>query len=475
MVKNFNKVFILILIPIITMMGCKDGNLDKEQDIHIDRNEQIDINDIEAQKIMDDFLDMIEPETTAVELGKFIRENISHVNKDQAEEMIKWLIIYQTEMINEFNEKIYKSQYLETLNNMDWVLDESKMGKIENEEIKKGYESLIDGFLTIVRYEETPVVETDWEALSNLSEYISDDLGKTFEFYGKIQNYEYERGKLDVDGIMEDMIKTELILEKYESGFIYTLLNKVYSIQTYSLLVGPEGSYLGVFIDKNDEIYEEIINKKNEYPNTLTSKMIENIDKREYNEIMDVFNAIDEHLKFGIKSNNYIINKEFKENDIDYNIFQIVMKDDEEKQNRINSIIEQDIEDFISKFEDTKPIMISANSGFQGNKYLSYSSLITFPGEDYYGSEKYLTLYRTFDYINEKYIKIEDYLGIDFSEFQDYLERVKGEKVDSSPEFQITDRGIDLIIRDEEGEKFIHLNNKDLVPFLSLERLINKN
>ncbi|NLM03652.1 MAG: DUF4163 domain-containing protein, partial [Clostridiales bacterium] len=386
-----------------------------------------------------------------------------------------WLIIYQTEMINEFNEKIYKSQYLETLNNMDWVLDESKMGKIENEEIKKGYESLIDGFLTIVRYEETPVVETDWKALSNLSEYISDDLGKTFELYGKIQNYEYERGKLDVDGIMEDMIKTELILEKYESGFIYTLLNKVYIIQTYSLLVGPEGSYLGVFIDKNDEIYEEIINKKNEYPNTLTSKMIENIDKREYNEIMDVFNAIDEHLKFGIKSNNYIINKEFKENDIDYNIFQIVMKDDEEKQNRINSIIEQDIEDFISKFEDTKPIMISANSGFQGNKYLSYSSLITFPGEDYYGSEKYLTLYRTFDYINEKYIKIEDYLGIDFSEFQDYLERVKGEKVDSSPEFQITDRGIDLIIRDEEGEKFIHLNNKDLVPFLSLERLINKN
>ncbi|NLM04735.1 MAG: hypothetical protein GX214_06920, partial [Clostridiales bacterium] len=149
--KNFNKVFILILIPIITMMGCKDGNLDKEQDIHIGRNEQIDINDIEAQKIMDDFLDMIEPETTAVELGKFIRENISHVNKDQAEEMIKWLIIYQTEMINEFNEKIYKPVYLETLNNMEWVLDENKIQKIENEEIKQEYERLIHGFLTIVR------------------------------------------------------------------------------------------------------------------------------------------------------------------------------------------------------------------------------------------------------------------------------------------------------------------------------------
>lgn len=45
--------------------------------------------------------------------------------------------------------------------------------------------------MTVVRYEETPVVETDWKALNQLSDYLSNDFGQVLELYQKIQNYQY--------------------------------------------------------------------------------------------------------------------------------------------------------------------------------------------------------------------------------------------------------------------------------------------
>ena len=477
--KRANKVAIIILIILITATGCKNMDLENKEDPNIDEDGQTngeDVNVTEEQKVMNKFLDMINPETTADDLGAYIRENISYVNEKHAEEMIQWLTIYQTEAINEFNEKISEPSYLDVLiEDMEWVLDESKIENIENKEVKQDYQNLIDGYLTIVRYQETPVVETDWKALSKLSDYVSDDVGEVLVLYQKIQNYEYERAKLDVKGIMEDMIKTESILEKHKSGFINTMANKIYNLQTYSLLVGSEGINLELFFGKNGKAYEEIIRKKDENPNTLTGKMIDDLEKRDYKEVWEVYDAIVENLKFGITSNNYITNKEFKKDNKEYNIFQIVMKDNEEKQNRINDIIEKDTDDYISKLEDKDELIISVDSTFQGDQYLSYDGFVNYPNKNYYDNQEVLSLYRTFDYVNEKYIKLEDYLGVDFNELKDYLESIKGIKINSSPEFQLSDRGIVLIIEGAEGiEKYIQLSKKDLVPYLKLEQLINK-
>jgi len=474
--KRANKVAIIILIILITATGCKNMDLENKEDPNIDEDGQTngeDVNVTEEQKVMNKFLDMINPETTADDLGAYIRENISYVNEKHAEEMIQWLTIYQTEAINEFNEKISEPSYLDVLiEDMEWVLDESKIENIENKEVKQDYQNLIDGYLTIVRYQETPVVETDWKALSKLSDYVSDDVGEVLVLYQKIQNYEYERAKLDVKGIMEDMIKTESILEKHKSGFINTMANKIYNLQTYSLLVGSEGINLELFFGKNGKAYEEISRKKDENPNTLTGKMIDDLEKRDYKEVWEVYDAIVENLKFGITSNNYITNKEFKKDNKEYKIFQIVMKDNEEKQNRINDIIEKDTDDYISKLEDKDELIISVYSDFQGDQYLSYNVFVNYP---YYENQENLSLYRTFDYVNEKYIELEDYLGIDFNELKDYLKSIKGIEINSSPEFQLSDRGIVLIIEGAEGiEKYIQLSKKDLVPYLKLEQLINK-
>jgi hypothetical protein len=151
------------------------------------------------------------------------------------------------------------------------------------------------------------------------------------------------------------------------------------------------------------------------------------------------------------------------------------MEDNDEKQNRINDIIEKDADDYISRLEDKDELSISFYSYFQGNQYLSYSGFVNYPNKNYYENQEDLTIYRTFDYVNEKYIELEDYLGIDFNELKDYLKSIKGIEINSSPEFLLSDRGIDLIIKGAEGrEKYIQLSKKDLIPYLKLEKLINK-
>lgn len=465
--KKFNKILIIILLMSITIIGCKPTKPIKDDSGVIEHD-----GTLEGKKTMTRFLELIQPENKASDLGLYIKENIEYVNEIDAEEMMNWLLIYQTEITNNFNYKLSYPEYLEALDvNMNGILDETEIHNIEDEKIREDYQGLVDGFMTIRRYEETPVVETDWKRLNELSSYVSEDLGTIFEIYPKNQNYEYNKEDLDVENIVLDLLKIEPILENHEADFVYSLGNELYKIQLYSLLTGPEGYYLDFFICKDSKEYKDIIKLKDDYLDSDYGKIIADLDREDYEDPMDISDKIDKHLKFGVKSNNYFTWKELEEDDIKYNLFEIKIPEDEEKQNKINKMIEKDIEEYIDGIVEDKDFIITVYPVYEDNQYISYNGFLSYYDE----SKTNLSFYRNLDYINEKYITLEEYLETDLNNLKEHLKKIKEVKIESIPDFQITNNGIDIYLQDKPGmDGYIQLSKKDLIEYLSLDKLTKK-
>lgn len=462
---------IIILIIVLSSVACKNIKPPIVEDAN--KNPDI-VEENKDQKVMDEFLEMIIPENNAADLGIFIRNNIDKVSCDEAEEMLQWLIIYQTEITEEFIEKIYTFEYMEALNeDMEGVLDKDKIKNISDEGIRKDYQKIIDGFMTIIRYEENPVVETDWKELNKLSAYVSDDFGIALELYQKIKNYEYNREELDVVAIAEDMIRIESILKSHKSDFIKTMANDIYNLLSYALLIGPEGSYLDFFIYRDSKEYKDIIKLIDDYPNSILSQIIQDLNNSKYSNPMEVYDKIDEGLQFGIGSNKYMKNNLFNDGDIEYNILEIQIPNDKAKQDRINKIIMDDIHQQVKSFQDRIELSVSIYTIYQDKQYVSYNTFLDY--KDIEGNYASKISYRVLDYINEKHISLEEYLDADFNEIKDYLKSTKGVEINTIPEFEIYNEGIALLLDGVEGrDEYLVLNKKDLIPYLSLYELTIK-
>ena len=468
--KKISKLLVIILLISITAIGCKTTKPieDENNDPDIVEDEE----KLEEERTMKAFLELIKAESKASDLGFYIRENIKYADENDADEMIHWLLIYQTEIINDLNFKISNSEYLDALNvNMNGILDETEIDSIENEKVRADYQELINGFMTIKRYEENPVVETYWKSLYDLSAYVSDDLGILLEVYKKDQNYEYSREELDVENIVKDTLRVESIIKDNKSSFINSLANKLYKLQISSLLIGPEGNYLGFFVDKNSKEYESLIKLKDDYLDSYYGMIVSELDRGDYENPMEVYDKIEEYLNFGIQSKNYIAPKEYKEGNIQYNSFEIKIPEDEEKQDRINNIIKDDLDQYFEdRVEEGQNYIISVYSNYGDNQYISYNGFLYI---DYEGENpEEVNLYRTFDYKNEKYISLEEYLDTDFASLKEYIKLIEGIEISHNQNFQLNENGIDLYLQGVEGiDGYIQLSKKDLIEYLSLDEL----
>lgn len=477
--KKFKGVLIIILVLVLMATGCQDnkknnnsGNFIGDEDIvdgevedKIDENQEgKDEEDLEI-KIMDTFLDMIEPETAANELAAYIRANIQYVDSKDAESMIEYLLIYQTEIIDNFNNQIYEEAYMQALNSdMEGVLDREKIDNILDESIRSDYQELIDSILTIRRYEEHPAVETDWQSLKEFSSYVSKDFSQMIDLYSKIQNYEYKREELDVSAIAEDMIKTESILKNQQENFMEKKINQLYNLQIYALLIGPEGTYLDMWIHKDGEGYKNILGLVEKYPTSILAEIISHINQSKIDSIMDVIDIIDENLEFELKSDYYIDSIDFIKDKGEYKILQIRMPDNREKENSINNLIKSDMRKYIEETRSKEEFLLTTYVNYGDRQYISYEVFV-----DYYNSQSskpYIIFYRTLDYLEEKYISLDDYLGLDFISMKSDLEEISGKTIKTLPDFQLIPSGVNLYLNELNGmDGYIHLNHKDLLPY----------
>ncbi len=82
---------------------------------------------------------------------------------------------------------------------------------------------------------------------------------------------------------------------------------------------------------------------------------------------------------------------------------------------------------------------------------------------------------RTLDYIKGKYITLEEYFDSDFIFIQEYIERLRGVKIESLPEFQLTNWGIEFYINQgAHMAEWSFISIIELLDYFTLDEVLNK-
>ena len=497
-VKKMKNLFILMLIISIMATACtntlentgsEETDISKEEAIKV--SQVADTEDVEDEteektqeslrktrpEIVDPFLANFPPDFTGGDLGIYIRDNIANASKAEADKMIEWLIIYQEKVQSDFNANIWEDEYMNVLNNhMEGSLDKSKLASIENESVRNDYIELVNSFLTIENYYEHPVVETDWLALMEYSQYVSDDLRQIIDLNKKFYYYEYDREEVDVDGLAEDIIILEEIAKNNKSTFIKWQANYLCRSLIYDLLLGPENVYLFHYDGKDSKEYHSIMALTDKYPDSKLKEIIEGLDRINQDDIWGAIDIIKEKFDFGLACDNYIKVNEIESQNGQYELVQIYMPSKIEKQDEINNIISLDTEEFIESLAGDKTFNLYIHGGtvsFQNDRYISYGG--TLETIDSNGNEDSYFLRRTLDYIKGKYITLEEYFDSDFIFIQEYIERLRGVKIESLPEFQLTNWGIEFYINQgAHMAEWSFISIIELLDYFTLDEVLNK-
>lgn len=473
MKKHFKKLMLILVIMLIFLVpACnKTEKIPVQAEVveeikeegsasHFDKDLPIDPSPDSEEKIspeMDGFLKILTPETTTARLKAYMEENIQYVSKEEAEEMLEFLLIYQTETIADFliTEGFFDQVYED--------MDESAIESNLDEKIKADYKLLSDSSLTTNFSENHLYIDRDWESLKKFSPYLPQVYDEVFNLYIQLGNYEYDGELVDVTALGQEIIKTESLVRKHNSIFFKKIANELYEGQLYDLLLGPEGSHVYLWEDKNGKEYGQLMELSEEYPESKFSQIINEMDQIGTEEISDASHIIKKYLAFGLESENYIETVSYSEGQGDYEIIQVKIPGNEEKEKKINNIIKTAINKDIEDQNIKEYFYVSIDLKHADDRYISYDALVEYT--DSQGNEDYKNFYRTLDYQQEKHITLEEYLGTSFDEVKQDLEEIVGEKIDTCPEFILFANDISLYSDDEKsGIGYIgYLNLKDLM------------
>jgi hypothetical protein len=451
-----------MIILLLTITGCSK-EIEVEQPI-IEEVPIVEEPIIEESHIIDEFNELLSF-GKADDLGKFIDKNIEMVDKAEAEYMIEMLVVYQSELINDMNMKIYAIDYMNALNeDMGGVLNPDLINNIKDETIRKEFQVLVDAKLKIVRYEETPAVETDWEEINGLSEYFTDDFVKMTNLNNLIQSRIYDYYYQDFDKLVEDIVETEQLILSNEKSFLSWQLELVYQKQIAALLVGPEGGYLGAFITKEGQVYDRILEFGEIYKETDLGDLIDVLIKSEADDFSVLIDIIRSHNILGLKSDKKVTIQILSDGVSTFNMTRVDIPGNSSLEERINRLIDEQVNSLSSDIEGQKLVFI--NPAYGTDKYLSLMISSTFinPESGYDFKNSFLTI----DLETGEKVTLDEFFGLSFEEYKISIEKLKDVELNEMPEFIMDSMGVVLLIPLEEQaySEYLMINVSEIMDYV---------
>ncbi|SFI27045.1 hypothetical protein SAMN05192551_11052 [Tindallia magadiensis] len=344
------------------------------------------------QAFMEKWEQVLDPqENSAASIGLFIREHGAEATTQEMERMIEKLVLHQAGLIDTFHQKIYDEAYMEALNHtMGGQLTPEKIGDIENEEVKKDYQQLVDAYLTVVRYGDTPAIETDWEALTYYEEAVSETFSRWIILNDKMQNHRYGRQDINYEAMIQDMLETEKMIQSKEASFLTWQLNQLYDRQIAALFVGPEGSYIENFIHKDGELYQLLGKAASEYPDSRFATLVQSLEAAEATDSMSINDIIQSARIFGVKGSAHIVKEPLDGGTSLSDLTYLHFPQNQEKEKAINHLINE-----IASSMDVPAGATMANYFyFINDHFLSFSIFATYTTSegDYQFKEEFATI-----------------------------------------------------------------------------------
>lgn len=410
--------------------------------------------DQEIELEMNAFSQLITPEATTADLKAYIDENLEYLNPHEIEEALEFILIYQTETMDDFiiTEEIYNEQYKD--------LNQSLIDKISNEQIKAQYKLLLDSFLRIEFDEDYSYVTTDWQAIKKLSPYLPAAYEELIDLYIKNDKAEYYGEQVDVKARGQEIIKVEKMVKNSDSLLFNKLANELYQTLLYQLFIGPEGSHEYFWWDKNSEKYKDLIKLSQQYSDSLFSSIINDIAQVGMEEVYTP-DLINKYLTFGLDSGKRIETLYYNQDEGIYRIFQVEIPDNQGLEKSINQMITSEIANCIEE-NAYGDFYISTDLKYADDQYISYEIFLDY--SDMEGNVENKYFYKTLDYLQGKYINLEEYLGASFDSIKHELEKYLGQELEACPDFILFANDISVLSYNQEGDaQYIgSLNLKDI-------------
>lgn len=421
--------------------------------------------------LMEEFEALASSGAHAGELGLFIRGHMDETDPGDAERMVEILVLRQQRLIEHMNRVIYEPPYMEALNvAMEGVLSPERVPLIQDEVVRSDFQNMADGFLTIVRYEETPVAETDWEALSALNPYFSEDFATMTTLYDKIQNYKYNRREPDFDAIYADAVLSESLILSNEKSFLTWQLDKLYQRQVSSLLVGPEGSHIDVFVAKDSGIYRTLMAAADAHPHARVSALVKEMDKADATDFKQVMDKVEVFDVFGLKSPIELVFNRSEAEESLVGIKYVAWEGEPEKMQAINDLINAQALGLVPNPEETAEVAFNNYISFGNDAFFSMYLSGSYMDAD--GSFNYEETYLTIDLATGKAIGLDDFLGRPFEVFKEDLEEITGQAYETMPQFAIDRDGIALNAQqgDSPYSRYAFISFDELAAYVPMER-----
>ncbi len=416
--------------------------------------------------LMDNFQALVTPESNAGDLGLFIRDHIGLATPEEAELMIQWLLIYQSEPILRINDVIYTEAYANPLYDvMGGIIDPEKIADIEDETVRSDYQALVDGFMTLVRYEETPSIETDWEALATLNDAFTIDMAELITLRSMDQ-FSYS---VDYYQMAENIVMVEELINSADNAFLRSQLQKLHSNYVYDLLVGPEGMDMDTFVVKSDDVYRDLITFAGDFPDASFTQFLYELGSKEWENYLGPYNALSEYIAFGYGSDyHWITNNELTDQGEGEKIL-LTSDQHHDVTAKINDGIDAIIDNLATNTNGSYDYYTYAS--YSSDSYVSaYVSLHYLATPD---QTKYLESAATFDLTTGNIITLSDYLGVSDDEAITIVNYTTGTDYTMLPNIQLMNDGIMLTpqLGETAEQKWNMMATKALIPYLSFEDL----
>lgn len=373
----------------------------------------------------------------AADVVNFLEAHIGDVSSADADVMLDILLKMQTGLIQASHEGLlYEDAYMDALNNtMGGVIDPEKVGDIEDETVRAYYQSVIDSYLTMVRYEETPVVVTDWSKIKGLNAQYSEGLQMAVDYseYRELLRAE------EVGVLVDRIFDMEAKILTLDTSFAKERLIATYDEYLSFMLSGPEGSYIYRLRDSED---------------SYTAKMkaaIENHLESGFAQTANVLindTEMDEMSRFqflsAYRNNNAYIEYKWSEVTKDENGYPetrlVFMGEDSEIENKVNTII-QNAKDYLVK--DLDQDKITAISMYRAYDITSDATITIFAN---YTDDQGITQNKmqtvNIDLMTGSLMSLEGLLGQVGDELLATIESLTGVTFTTVPDFNLISTGI---------------------------------
>ena len=341
-----------IALLLIVLTGCAgqpytqktEDKTTTQEDVFEDKENEESVSQPERSPLVQKLVDLVVNDADSVMVAAYVRENITEVLPEEADDMIEILLQMQTQLIQKSHAGIlYEPKYLEALNStMGGILDPNKVANIKDDAVRTFYQSVVDSDLTMVKYEETPVLETDWEKIARYQATFTDafQMVVDFHYYNDLIRNE------NVDVLVSRIYAMEDMLQKTPYGFAKFELTDLYNTYVSRLLAGPEGAYLYRLTDAKDSYTKKMAIATEDHETSGFARVARTMMKEETNTFNHLISIVDGYRlsnPYGKHHWEELIQKDDK-NEV---IMLVYSSEDTTVTQRVNDILKAAADDFI--------------------------------------------------------------------------------------------------------------------------------